>query len=106
MTEEEREETDCRTKSPTERLRELKPQLFQKYRARGIEIFGSVAREEQTEDGDIDILVDFEEEADFFDLTGMAIFLEEQLRRKVDLVSKRGLRNEIRESVLKEAIPI
>ncbi len=36
----------------------------------------------------------------------ISIFLEEHLRRKVDVVSKRGLRSEIRESVLKEAIPI
>ncbi|MFP4030606.1 MAG: nucleotidyltransferase family protein [Desulfococcaceae bacterium] len=84
----------------------MKPQLFEKYKARRIQLFGSVAREEQTEDSDIDILVDFEEDADYFDLAGMAIFLEEQLRRKVDVISKQGLRNEIRESVLKEAIPI
>ncbi|MFW6239018.1 MAG: nucleotidyltransferase family protein [Thermodesulfobacteriota bacterium] len=106
MNQEKGKEQDKRTKALTERLREMKPQLFEKYKARRIQLFGSVAREEQTEDSDIDILVDFEEDADYFDLAGMAIFLEEQLRRKVDVISKQGLRNEIRESVLKEAIPI
>ena len=63
-------------------------------------------RKEQEPESDIDILVDFEDEADLFDLTGLAIFLEEEFQRKVDIVPKQSLRYELRESVLKEAIPV
>jgi predicted nucleotidyltransferase len=89
-----------------ERFRALKPHIKKQYRVNQIELFGSNIRGQQTESSDIDILVDFAEEADLFDLTGLAIFLEEELQRKVDVVPKRALREEIRESILKEAINV
>jgi predicted nucleotidyltransferase len=83
-------------------LSELKPELKPRYKVKEIGIFGSFVRGGQSESSDIDILVDFDEEADLFDLVGLALFLEEKLHRKVDVVSKRALRAEIRESVLRE----
>ena len=88
------------------RLRELKPVVKATYKAREIGLFGSFVRGEQGGESDIDILVDFEEGADLFDLTGLALYLEEQLQRKVDVVSKRALREELRESVLREVIAV
>jgi len=67
-------------------------------------LFGSSVRGEQTDASDIDVLVDFEEGAGLFDLVGMALLLEEEFRRKVDLVSKRALRAELEESVLSELV--
>ena len=87
-------------------MRELKPKIMKRYKAKEIELFGSIVRGEQSETSDIDILVDFEEGADLFDLTGLAIFLEEELGRKVDVVPKRALREELRQSVLREAMPL
>ncbi len=83
-------------------LEDLKETLKEKYKVTGIGIFGSVVREEQKETSDIDVLVDFEEDADLFDLMGLALFLEEKLNQKVDVVSKRALREDIKEGVLKE----
>jgi len=88
------------------RLRTLKPQMLQKFRAKEIQLFGSSVRREQGAKSDIDILVDFEDEADLFDLTGLAIFLEDELRQKVDVVPKRALREELQESILNEAIAV
>lgn len=65
-------------------------------------MFGSFIRGEQSDVSDIDILVDFEEGADLFDLVGLSLLLEERLQRKVDVVSKNALREELREQVLKE----
>ena len=87
-------------------MRDLKPIILKRYKAKKIELFGSIVRGEQSETSDIDILVDFEEGADLFDLTGLAIFLEEKLGRKVDVVPKRALREELRQSVLREAMPL
>lgn len=86
------------------RIRKLKPKIMKRYKAKEIELFGSIVRGEQSGASDIDLLVEFEEGADLLDLTGLAIFLEEELRRKVDVVPKRALREELRESVLREAV--
>ena len=83
-------------------LRALKPEIKERYKVKEIGLFGSFIREEQSKTSDIDILVDFEEGADLFDLVGLALFLEERLHRKVDVVSKSALRAELRETVLKE----
>ncbi len=88
------------------KLRELKPQILQRFRAKEIQLFGSSVRREQDPGSDIDILVDFEDVADLFDLTGLAIFLEDELQQKVDVVPKRALREELQESILNEAVAI
>jgi hypothetical protein len=88
------------------RLRELKPEVTARFKAKEIGLFGSFVRGEQSGRSDIDVLVEFEEEADLFDLVGMALFLEERLQRKVDVVPKRALRPELRELVLGEVIAV
>jgi len=88
------------------RLRELKPQILQRFRAKEIQLFGSSVRREQDPGSDIDILVDFEDGADLFDLTGLAIFLENEFQQKVDVVPKRALREELQEAILNEAVTI
>ena len=67
-------------------------------------MFGSFVRSEQAVNSDIDLLVEFEEGADLFDLIGLSLYLEEELQRKVDVVPKRALREELRESVLREVV--
>ena len=88
------------------KLRKLKPQVTTSYKAREIGLFGSFVRGEQDADSDIDVLVDFEEGADLFDLMGLTVYLEEQLQRKVDVVPRRALREELRESVLREVVAV
>ena len=87
-------------------LRGLKKEIKTRFKVKGIELFGSIVREQQKETSDIDFLVDFEEEADLFDLVGLGLFLEKKLNQKVDVVSKRALREELRESVLREAVTV
>jgi predicted nucleotidyltransferase len=87
------------------RLRELKPEITARFKAKEIGLFGSFVRGEQSGRSDIDVLVEFEE-ADLFDLVGMALFLEERLQRKVDVVPKRALRPELQEPVLGEVIAV
>ncbi len=88
------------------RLRELKPLMSTRYKTREIGLFGSFVRGEQGVDSDVDVLVEFEEGADLFDMMGLALYLEDELRRKVDVVSKRALREELRESVLREVVAV
>ena len=85
-----------------ERLRTLKPELAVCHKVKEIGLFGSFIRGEQRETSDIDLLVDFEEGADLLDLVGLAQCLKQRLHRKVDLVTRNALREELRETVLKE----
>jgi len=87
------------------KLGALKPEVATRYKVREIALFGSFVRGEQGGASDVDVLVDFEEGADLFDLVGLALFLEEELQRKVDVVPKRALRAELRETVLREVVP-
>ena len=88
------------------RLRGLKPQIAARYKVKEIGLFGSFVRGEQGRASDIDVLVDFEEEADLFDLVGLALFLEEALQQEVDVVPKSALRAELRELVLREVVSL
>jgi len=87
------------------RLGALKPEMAAQYKVREIGLFGSFVRGEQGGDSDVDVLVDFDEGADLFDLVGLALFLEEELQREVDVVPKRALRAELRETVFQEVVP-
>jgi len=87
-------------------LKALKPEIAARYKVKEIGLFGSFVRREQSESSDVDILVDFEEGADLFDLVGLALFLEEKLQRKVDVIPKNALRVELRESVLREVVSL
>ena len=87
-------------------LTDLKGEIRQKYKAQIKGIFGSYARDEQKDTSDIDILVDFEEDADLFDFTGLALFLEEKLNLHADIIPEKSLRKEIKSSVLKEVIRV
>ena len=77
-----------------------------RYKVRGLVLFGSVARDEQVRESDVDILVDFSEGADLFDLTGLGCFLEDALQRKVDVVSRKALRKGVFETVFHDAIAV
>lgn len=87
-------------------LRAAEDEVSNKYKAHIKAIFGSVARAEETESSDVDILVDFKEDADLFDFVGLSLFLEEILHRPVDIVPTDTIKSEIRNSILNEAIYI
>jgi uncharacterized protein len=74
--------------------------------AYNVPVFGSVARGQDDSKSDIDLLVDLEPGRSLFDLGGLLMDLQELLDHKVDVVTERGLRERIRERVLKEAVPL
>jgi predicted nucleotidyltransferase len=74
-----------------------------RYGATNIRVFGSVARGEAGQGSDVDILVDLEPGRTLFDLGGLLVDLEELLGCKVDVVTEKGLRENVRAKVLKEA---
>jgi hypothetical protein len=87
------------------KLKSLHDEL-KRFKVREIGLFGSVVRGEQKQSSDLDVLVDFADDADLFDLVGLGLFLEEKIGRKVDVVPKRALRQELRDRVLKEVVTV
>jgi len=71
-------------------------------------LFGSVVRSTARPDSDIDVLVDVASDAQFslIDLVAVKDFLEDQLERRVDVVTRGGLEPAIRDRVLREAQPV
>ena len=72
-------------------LKQVKPHLTTKYHVNTLGLFGSIVRNDFTAKSDIDILVDFSRPigVEFIDLANE---LESILNRKVDLVSKAGIK--------------
>lgn len=70
---------------------------------RRLGIFGSVARNEQTETSDIDVLVELEKET-FRGYMGLLLFLEDLFGRKVDLAIKDSIKPRIKDRVLSETV--
>jgi predicted nucleotidyltransferase len=83
-----------------------KQSLCNRYQLTALGIFGSYARGEQTEASDVDILVDYEISPTFVELVELRDYLSEILDLKVDVVTKNGLKNRIRDYVLAEIIDI
>ncbi len=79
--------------------------LCRHYQVKALSVFGSVARGEMRAESDIDLLVEFlpDAEIDLVDYAGLMLALKDLLGRKVDLVSRNGLKPTIRDSVLREA---
>ncbi|SHG20082.1 hypothetical protein SAMN05444372_103150 [Flavobacterium micromati] len=72
------------------------------YHPKKIGLFGSVARNEENIESDIDILFSLHKPIGLFTLSKIHFELEEKLHRKVDLISENGLNKFIKEKVLKE----
>ncbi len=72
---------------------------------REIGLFGSYAKNEQTPESDIDILVEFSEgKKSFHTYMQLKLFLERLFKKKVDLVIKGAIRPELKQSILKGAV--
>jgi predicted nucleotidyltransferase len=78
-------------------------EVARKHGATNVRIFGSVARGDDGPDSDIDILVDAPGPTSAWFPAGLILDLEELLRRRVEVITERGLNPFIRDEVLREA---
>lgn len=91
--------------SPREKREEIL-QVAAKHGARKVRIFGSVARGEADAASDLDLLVEMEPGRSLLDLGGLLMELQDLLGCRVDVVTEKGLRERIRDRVLKEAVAL
>ncbi|MCK4699670.1 MAG: nucleotidyltransferase family protein, partial [Bacteroidales bacterium] len=89
------------TMEQVEELREKVLSVLLPWGVKRIAIFGSVVRGEDRPESDIDILVELEKPIGwkFFSLE---IYLEKIFGRKIDLVTKNALKEQIKESILNQ----
>ena len=80
-------------------------ELCQRYGATELSLFGSAVRGEMGPDRDIDVMVEFDPAAriGIFKFESLVEGLEALVGRKVDLVTKRGLKPWVRPEVLRQA---
>ena len=85
-------------------LTSQKSSLLEAYQITRLGIFGSYARDQQTDDSDIDVLVEYENAPTLYKIIELRDYLSELFSVKVDVVTKNGLKERIRERVLAEVI--
>lgn len=74
-------------------LKQIKPELEEKFHVASIGLFGSVVRKDFSPlKSDIDIIVDFSAPVGI-EFIVLANYLESRFRRKVDLVSRKGIKS-------------
>lgn len=84
-------------------LKELKPELTDKYHVSSIGLFGSIVRDDFTVNSDVDIIVDFSQPVgiEFIDLANL---IEDRIGKPVDLVSKNGVKPRYFEEIASEIL--
>lgn len=85
------------------KLKLAKPVLLKEYPIKHLALFGSVSRFEDNENSDVDIMVEFDRPVGM-EFIHLCYELEKILNRKVDLVSRNGIKekyfNELKEDLI------
>lgn len=87
-----------------DRLNAEAPGLKTKYGVASLAVFGSMARGDDHEGSDVDVLVTFEGKASFDNFMGLKLDLEDLFGRRVDLLTPECLRPAMRAEIHQEAI--
>lgn len=80
--------------------------IAEQHGASNVRVFGSVARGEANPESDIDLLVDVTAQTSSWFPAGLILDLERLLGRRVEIVTERALHQDLREKVLREAVPL
>jgi len=83
------------------KLKELKPILHKDFSVKEIGLFGSFSTNSNSADSDIDLLIELEKPIGWKFFT-LEIYLEKVFNRKIDLVTKNALKNQLKETILKQ----
>ena len=88
------------------RLAENLAELRDRYYVSELAVFGSVARGQASPASDVDLLVDFSRTPGLLEYVALKNRLEELLGVSVDLVTRKALKRQLRETILDEAIRV
>ncbi|WP_165906026.1 nucleotidyltransferase domain-containing protein [Agromyces badenianii] len=88
------------------RRRSLVERLARANRIASVQVFGSVARGDETSSSDVDLLVVPQDDASLFDLAQFELDMESLFERPVDVVSRRSLHAVRDRAIFDEAIAL
>jgi len=88
------------------KYKEVIRQIVARHRAVNPRVFGSVLRGNDTEDSDLDLLVDATERTTLFDIVTIERELRDALGVDVDVQTPESLSKRFRDSILSEAAPL
>jgi uncharacterized protein len=94
------------TKDILRQKREDIRRIAAKHGVSRIRVFGSVARGQAKPDSDLDLLIDVGPTTSSWFPAGLILDLENLLGCRVEVVTEKGLNPQLREQVLREAMPI
>lgn len=89
-----------------ELLKSHKKEFEEKYHIKDIGVFGSYVKGIQNKTSDIDILVTFGKPVSLLHIVSFENYLSDMLGIKVDVVPKNNIRKELKDSILKETVPV
>jgi hypothetical protein len=87
-----------------DQLRSLRGELREQYHVRSIGIFGSYSRKHQTEQSDLDLVVEFDRPIGMLAFVHLKNLIADRLGMKIDLVTPDGLHPLIRDQVMNEVV--
>jgi len=88
------------------RLKANAEEIHQRFSVKALSIFGSIARDEASDDSDVDVLVVFDQKANFDGFMELKFYLEDLLGAGVDLVTDKALRPQVRQAIEREMIHV
>lgn len=77
-----------------------------RHRVRNVRVFGSVLHGDDTEDSDLDLLVDPLPEATLMDIARIQVEMERLLNISIDVLTPNALPDKFRAQVISEAVPV
>jgi predicted nucleotidyltransferase len=87
-------------------INEHRKELEEKYKIKSIALFGSYIRNEQTENSDVDLLVEYTETVGLLNIAATENYLSDILGVKADIVPKKSVRKELKDVIFNEAVQI
>lgn len=92
--------------SVLKKLHEHRAEMATRFGARRIGLFGSAARDELGPDSDVDVLVEFDPRPTLDRYCDLQDYLEQLIGRRVDLVTRRGLKPRAWQTVCRDLIDV
>ena len=83
-------------------LAQHKPMLVKKYHISRLGIFGSYVRGEQHAASDLDVLIDYDDAPTLLTLIELEYYLSDVMGMKVDLVTTKGIKRQLKERIFNE----
>jgi predicted nucleotidyltransferase len=87
-----------------DQLRGMRSELSERYHVRSIGVFGSYSQKHQTEQSDLDLVVEFDQPIGMMAFVHLKNLISDRLSIRVDLVTPEGLHPLIRDQVMHEVV--